>query len=126
MRVLVTGSRDWADAETVLDAFREVGSGAHTLVSGGARGADRIAEIIAAGLGWIVEQHPADWTAYGRSAGYKRNAVMVDLGADVCLAFIRECNAERCIDPKPHQSHGARHTADLAEKRGIPTRRWIA
>lgn len=42
-----------------------------------------------------------------------------DLGADVCLAFIGACTS-------PHASHGASHTADMAEKTGIPVRRFLA
>ncbi len=80
------------------------------IVHGGARGADQFADDAARGWGWIPEAHPADWARYDRSAGYRRNAAMVALGADVCLAFILD------------ESRGASHTATLAEAAGIPTR----
>jgi hypothetical protein len=57
------------------------------VVHGGARGADALVDEIARNWGWTPEVHPADWDLYGRSAGHRRNAEMVALGADVCLAF---------------------------------------
>lgn len=91
-RILVTGSRYltiggpigqalcdvWDDMGRPLDA---------TLVHGGARGADTMAEESWVANGLPVERHLAKWHLYGSAAGPRRNQEMVDLGADVCLAF---------------------------------------
>lgn len=112
-RVLVTGSRDWTNATTIRDALAaQWGDGTAVLVSGACpAGADRIAEMFWTRWGGRVERHRADWHQHGRSAGFWRNAAMVELGADVCLAFIR------------NNSRGASHTAALAETAAIPTHR---
>ena len=94
-RVLVTGSRDWTDWETIFAALdRELASteGLMTLVHGAARGADSLAAEWGRLMEkWLyavkVEPHEAEWERYGNSAGHIRNKKMVDLGEDVCLAF---------------------------------------
>jgi hypothetical protein len=114
-RLLITGSRAWEDKQTILLELREIvrehGTDV-TLVSGNAiRGADYMCESLARDLGWVVEKHPAEWDKFGKSAGFKRNQLMVTLGADACLAFIKD------------KSRGASDTAERAEKAGIPTKR---
>jgi hypothetical protein len=102
MRVLITGSREWPDDNSVGRAIHEwIDKGGYippvdglegfTLVHGACpKGADAHAEAF--GVAWVepyggvVERHPADWTV-GRAAGVLRNQKMVDLGADVVLAF---------------------------------------
>jgi SLOG family YspA-like protein len=124
MRVLVTGSRDWIDRSAIERALKDFGpEGWFTVVHGHCpTGADAIADHVARSWGCEVERHPADWSK-GRKAGPARNAAMVALGADLCLAFIGPCTSPRCNRPEPHDSHGATGCADLAEAAGIPTRR---
>jgi hypothetical protein len=122
-RVLITGSRDWTDHDVVRDALTTaIYQHIPAVIVHGAcpSGADAMASWWVRRyqfLGVTEEQHPAQWRAGGRldrGAGFRRNAEMVALGADVCLAFIRT------------GSRGASHTARLAEEAGIPVRRWTA
>jgi hypothetical protein len=130
VRILVTGSRDWVDEDAIRGAFAQMislhGPENVTIVHGACpRGVDALADGIANGwTGLTVERHPADWERFGKAAGFRRNAEMVELGADVCLAFISPCSKPGCRTPMPHGSHGASHTADLAEKAGIPVHRF--
>jgi hypothetical protein len=113
-RILVTGSRDWTDAEMIRAAIRQAALRCPDaiVVHGAARGADLLAGAAARALGLQEEQHPARWDELGKVAGPVRNQEMVDLGADVCLAFIK------------NGSRGASHCAALAEKADIPVRRF--
>lgn len=125
MRVLVTGSRDWnnriAIRKALLRLYDWQEPSEMTLVSGACpNGADMIAEQVAEALGWTIERHPADWRK-GRSAGSVRNAHMVALGADFCLAFIRPCRNPQCRHLAPHASHGADHCSRAAIIAGIHT-----
>lgn len=116
-RLLVTGSRNWReqDSDRIADALRgafdDLCDSDHgpVLVHGDCRGADRIAAHLWNGWGLPVEAHPADWSL-GPKAGPTRNAEMVALGADLCVAFQLDGSAgtENCIR--------------LAHKAGIPVR----
>lgn len=114
LRILITGSREWADREAITRALVKAGRDAKvhpqkvTVVHGGARGVDTLAGEIAAGFGCAVEVHRADWVRHGRSAGHRRNASMVALGADLVLAF------------HLNGSPGTAHCMALARKAGIP------
>lgn len=116
-RLLVTGSRDWADwvalNEALWAARLSLGVAERiVLVHGAALGVDQMANLIwTRDWGLDAEPHPADWMTHGKRAGYVRNAEMVSLGADLCVAFI--LNA----------SKGATMCAELAEKAGIPVLR---
>ncbi len=86
MRILVTGSRFWTQKDVIRQALAAAPAGS-TVVHGAARGADRLADAVAKELGFTPEPYPADWTGLKKRAGSVRNQKMVDLGADVCLAF---------------------------------------
>lgn len=89
-------------------------------------GADWLSDVIACELGWDMEPHPADWKRYNKAAGFRRNADMVNRGADECHAYLGPCVKPGCPNPQPHPSHGGYHCAGLAEKAGIQTRRFMA
>lgn len=98
-----------------LDRVFGKGGNAQTfvVVHGNAPGADSIANRWALennrnGYNVAVEVHPAQWTKHGRRAGPLRNQEMVDAGADLVLAFIKD------------NSPGASHLVREARTAGIP------
>ena len=124
MRVLVTGSRAWEDEERIAEAMHHAWALVNmtndpipTLVHGGAFGADQMAARIARRWKWQVETHLAQWRPHGiynPRAGILRNSEMVALGADICLAFVR------------NGSPGATDCGKKAESAGIPVRWYVA
>ena len=86
-RILVTGSRNWADEEKIYAAVMQE-LPVSLLIEGEARGADTIAKQAARRLGIRVLPFRADWRRYGRGAGPIRNQLMLDEGKpDLVLAF---------------------------------------
>ena len=88
MRVIVCGGRFFNDLrrlESMLDSIfseREV-----TIITGGAPGADRMANQWARSRGHKAEVYRADWNRYGNAAGPIRNKEMLDTGVDMVIAF---------------------------------------
>jgi len=115
MRILVTGSRDWTDREAVGRALDKAAPidpvDRIVVVHGGARGTDLVAHYWATKWGWITEAHPAG------SDPKARNQRMVDLGADVCLAF-----ATRWASGTGHCARAARRAGIRTVDYGVSTR----
>lgn len=113
LRLLVCGGRayrDRANVDRCLGALhRERGLAA--IIEGGARGADRWAQLWAVRYGALIGCElvtvPAEWLRFGKAAGPMRNQEMLDkCKPDLVLAF-----------------PGGRGTADMvrrARKAGVP------
>lgn len=80
-----------------------------SIVSGMARGADKLGHEYAKHTGLTVHEFPADWDTYGKRAGFIRNAQMAEF-ADGLLAF---------WDGK---SRGTQHMIETMKKLGKPVR----
>lgn len=108
MKLIIAGGRDFTHFEGALVRFNHIyrDKGITEIVSGTARGADRVGEGIAREIGIPITRFPADWDEYGKSAGYIRNSEMADY-ADALLVF---------WDGK---SRGTKHMIDLATKKGL-------
>jgi len=88
MRMAVVGSRGWANRATlslVLDGIAAK-IPIRLVVSGGARGADSLAEEWAMARGLEVRIYLADWGTYGKSAGFHRNSLLA-ADCDFVVAF---------------------------------------
>lgn len=89
MRVIICGGRDYTDlieATRILDvihAQRPITE----VISGGARGADRLGELWAQKKSIPCTIVPADWNTYGLKTGWIRNNAMADLNPDAVIAF---------------------------------------
>ena len=124
-RVLITGSRKfpgtqegWAHLRAALKPYARKDV---ILIHGGASGADSMAGYIWSQWGLPVEVHKADWIKYGKSAGYKRNELMVAHGADVCVAFfVTDPNFTSLETGKPIPLNvGTGHCVNIATQWGI-------
>lgn len=121
LRIIIAGSRDFDDFPKLMDSCNDILSkitNQHNdlnkvrIISGTARGADRLGEQYAKVVGYEVSRFSADWDGLGKRAGYVRNAemakyAMADGNYGVLIAF---------WDGK---SKGTKHMIDLAKKSGL-------
>lgn len=86
IRVLVCGGRDYDDVEFVYAVLDEIKPA--FVITGGATGADEIAEMWADERGAHLVRMPANWSTYGKAAGPSRNQQMIDEGKpNLVIAF---------------------------------------
>lgn len=135
--VMVTGARTWDDEAVMRRAFNAAtrSTVSPVLLSGHCPdGADAMAERLWRAAKLDVIEVPADWKNHGRSAGFRRNQLMVDLAATMagcgvlvrCVAFPDLCGRPGCAPTQQlapevagHFSHGTVHCLDRARKAGL-------
>lgn len=111
MKLIVAGSRTFDDyqlLENEIDKF--VGDQTiDCIVSGCARGADRLGEDYAKFNQIKIAYFPANWDKYGRAAGCIRNEEMAKFGTH-CIVFV------------VNDSRGSTNMIKLAQKYNLVTK----
>ncbi len=107
MRYAIIGSRTCTSRKFVFPALDKILHLGDIIVSGGAKGADFLAEEYAEQKDFTVVVYKAMWDLYGKSAGFKRNVQIID-DADEVIAF---------WDGK---SKGTKHSLGLAKQARKP------
>lgn len=112
-KLAIVGSRNFTDYNTLkLFILKSVNlSIFDTIISGGARGADTLAEQFAKEFSLKLEVYKPNWDKEGKIAGFIRNQKIID-NADACVAFL--------ID----NSKGTMDSILKAKKKGIPLHIW--
>lgn len=122
LRIIIAGSRNFNDF-TLLEksvekirqdiiAEKSKSISRVCIVSGTARGADRLGELYAQKAGLHTYKFPADWDNLGKRAGYVRNEEMAKFA-------IKDGNYGILISFWDGESKGTKHMIDLAQKHGL-------
>lgn len=119
---LVTGDRNWSDAEMIRDAL--IAYHPDYVIEGEARGADSLARDAARALHMCVIPYPAQWDRYGRSAGPRRNEQMLHR-LESARAHGFDCIV-LAFHPDLSQSKGTAHMYDIATTAGFAVRLYPA
>lgn len=76
MITAIVGSRTFNDYELMKDKLKD--GNITSIVSGGARGADKLAEVYADEMNLFIEVINANWQLYGKAAGAIRNKLIIN------------------------------------------------
>lgn len=91
MRVIIAGSRSISDFRVVVRAVNRTGFVITEVISGAARrGVDAHGESWAKSRGIPILRRPANWNAYGKAAGYRRNAEMAVIAEALIAVWDRK------------------------------------
>lgn len=114
MAIIIAGSREFNNyqlLENMCDLYTNDKNDV-TVISGGARGADRLGEIYSTSKGFRLLRIEADWNEYGKSAGFRRNCDMAITAKNyieyVCIAF------------SVNKSKGTDHMINICKRYNIP------
>lgn len=119
MRVIICGDRKWEHPEPIkelLERLKEEHGTSLLVITGAAKGADKLASALCIDLGIDQVICPANWAGRSFSAGAIRNALMLRLalafGSDVEVhAFHRFIS----------NSKGTKNMVDRAKNMGVKT-----
>lgn len=116
MKIIVAGTRTFNDYSLLKKTLDEYIFGDHDpddlifdlveIVSGEAKGADKLGEKYAIESIFKIKRFPAEWDKYDKRAGYIRNEQMAKY-ADACVCFWDGV------------SRGTKHMIDLAKQYGL-------
>nr|WP_297765809.1 DUF2493 domain-containing protein [uncultured Butyrivibrio sp.] len=116
--LLIAGTRtydDYNEFKAVCDHMISNIKAPVIIVSGGASGADTMAERYAAEKGFLKRIFQADWSSYGKKAGYIRNKKMHD--------YISKYTNRGCLLFWDGSSKGTKQSFSLAKERNT---QWVA
>ena len=111
-KVVVAGGRNFNNYQLLnekLDKILKNKMPNVTIISGTAKGADRLGELYAQHHNIALQQYPANWDFFGRRAGYLRNIQMAE-AADAVIVFW------------DGESRGTKMMIDIAKTYHLPLR----
>lgn len=113
MRVIIAGSRDFVDTESAFKILDHLLLSEQDLeiISGGARGADKIGELWAISRNFPCKTILPDWNKYGKKAGYLRNLEMAQYAS-------QDENA-KLVAFWDGESRGTKHMIEIATKNNL-------
>jgi len=107
-KVIIAGGRDFSDYDLLSDKcdYYLAEKTNVEVVSGGAKGADKLGERYSKEKNLPVKIFLADWATLGKRAGFVRNEEMAEY-ADALIAFW------------DGDSKGTKHMIDIAKEKGL-------
>jgi len=111
MITIIAGSRSCIEYNHILQAAAQAPWEITKIISGGARGADKLGEKYAQRMAIPMTVMYADWDKYGKRAGYLRNVEMGD-AADALIALW------------DGQSKGTKHMIHIAKSKMLKVLVW--
>lgn len=111
VKLIIAGGRDFNDythlKNSVDNLIKDLGYPEVEIISGMARGADKLGERYALEHGYTVIYKAAQWDIYGKSAGYRRNVEMANVATHVIVFWDKK-------------SKGTKHMLDIAIDKELP------